>query len=228
MREWELLGRPNAAKRELTFLQKYGTPQQQLSAAKLAYDNGWYDRAIFALADAGYWDDVEMRFPMVYNKEIQKHSKAAQVDPAWAMAITRRESTFIPTAKSPVGAQGLMQIMPRTAKHIAGRNVKAEALYNPNTNIDMGTDYLRYLLRANDNNLVFATASYNAGFSNVQRWIPKHRQMELDVWIETIPFKETREYVKAVLAYYQIYNIRMNQEQDVFAPLATMKVGQTG
>jgi soluble lytic murein transglycosylase len=52
--------------------------------------------------------------------------------------------------------------------------------------------------------------------------------MELDVWIETIPFKETREYVKAVLAYYQIYNIRMNQEQDVFAPLATMKVGQTG
>ena len=78
MREWELLGRPNAAKRELTFLQKYGTPQQQLSAAKLAYDNGWYDRAIFALADAGYWDDVEMRFPMVYNKEIQKHSKAAQ------------------------------------------------------------------------------------------------------------------------------------------------------
>lgn len=228
MREWEQLGRPNAAKRELTFLQKYGTPQQQLSAAKLAYDNGWYDRAIFALADAGYWDDVEMRFPMVYNKEIQKHAKAAHVDPAWAMAITRRESTFIPTAKSPVGAHGLMQIMPRTAKHISGRTVKVEALYNPNTNIDMGTDYLKYLLRANENNLVFATASYNAGYSNVQRWIPKNREMELDVWIETIPFKETREYVKAVLAYYQIYNIRMNQEQDVFAPLATMKVGQTG
>jgi len=228
MREWEKLGRPNAAKRELNFLQKYGTPQQQLSAAKLAYDNGWYDRAIFALADAQYWDDVEMRFPMVYNKEIQKHAKAARVDPAWAMAITRRESTFIPTAKSPVGAMGLMQIMPRTAKHITGRNVKVEALFNPNTNIDMGTDYLKYLLRANDNNLVFATASYNAGYSNVQRWIPKNREMELDVWIETIPFKETREYVKAVLAYYQIYNIRMNQQRDVFGPLATMKVGQTG
>ncbi len=228
MQEWEKLGRPNAARRELTFLQKNGTPEQKLSAAKLAYDNGWYDRAIFALADAGYWDDVEMRFPMVYNKEIQKHAKAANVDPAWAMAITRRESTFIPTAKSPVGAMGLMQIMPRTAKHITGRNVSIEALHNPNTNIDMGTEYLRYLLKANDNNLVFATASYNAGFSNVKRWIPKDRAMELDVWIETIPFKETREYVKAVLAYYQIYNVRMQQEHDVFAPLATMKVGQTG
>ncbi len=143
--------------------------------AKYAYDKGWYDRAIFALADAGYWDDVDMRFPMVFNKEIQKHAKAARVDPAWAMAITRRESTFIPTAKSPVGAHGLMQIMPQTAKHITGRRVAVETLYNPNTNIDMGTDYLNYLMRQNDNNLVFATASYNAGYSRVKSWLPKKR-----------------------------------------------------
>lgn len=225
MREWERLGRTAAAKRELNFMQKYGSELQKLSAAKLAYQNGLYDRAILALADAGYWDDVEMRFPLVFHKEIQKHARAANVDPAWAMAITRRESTFIPTAKSSVGAMGLMQIMPQTAKHISGRKVKPETLYNPNINIDMGTDYLRYLLRANDNNLVFATASYNAGFSNVKRWMPKDKQMDLDIWIETIPFKETREYVKAVLTYYQIYNIRMKQQQDVFAPLANMKVG---
>jgi len=226
MYEWEAIGRPNAAKRELTFLQKYGSATQKLSAAKYAYDKGWYDRAIFALADAGYWDDVDMRFPMVFNKEIQKHAKAARVDPAWAMAITRRESTFIPTAKSPVGAHGLMQIMPQTAKHITGRRVAVETLYNPNINIDMGTDYLNYLMRQNDNNLVFATASYNAGYSRVKSWLPKHGQMPIDIWIETIPFKETREYVKAVLAYYQIYNIRMNQSHDVFVPLSTMQVGQ--
>jgi soluble lytic murein transglycosylase len=226
MYEWEAIGRPNAARRELTFLQKYGSETQKLSAAKYAYDKGWYDRAIFALADAGYWDDVDMRFPMVFNKEIQKHAKAARVDPAWAMAITRRESTFIPTAKSPVGAHGLMQIMPQTAKHISGRRVPVETLYNPNINIDMGTDYLNYLMRQNDNNLVFATASYNAGYSRVKSWLPKQGQMPIDIWIETIPFKETREYVKAVLAYYQIYNIRMNQKHDVFVPLSTMQVGQ--
>jgi soluble lytic murein transglycosylase len=226
MYEWEAIGRPNAARRELTFLQKFGSETQKLSAAKYAYDKGWYDRAIFALADAGYWDDVDMRFPMVFNKEIQKHAKAARVDPAWAMAITRRESTFIPTAKSPVGAHGLMQIMPQTAKHITGRRVPVETLYNPNINIDMGTDYLNYLMRQNDNNLVFATASYNAGYSRVKSWLPKQGQMPIDIWIETIPFKETREYVKAVLAYYQIYNIRMNQKHDVFVPLSTMQVGQ--
>lgn len=226
MYEWQAIGRPNAAKRELNFLQKHGSETQKFGAAKYAYDKGWYDRAIFALADAGYWDDVDMRFPMVFNQEIQKHSKAAKVDPAWAMAITRRESTFIPTAKSPVGAHGLMQIMPQTAKHITGRRVPVETLYNPNTNIDMGTDYLNYLMRQNNNNLVFATASYNAGFSRVKTWLPKDRQMPMDIWIETIPFKETREYVKAVLAYYQIYNIRMNQPRDVFVPLITMQVGE--
>lgn len=225
MREWEKLGRTAAARRELNFIQKYGSAEQKLSAAKLAYENGSYDRAILALADAGYWDDVEMRFPLVFHNEIKKHARSAKVDPAWAMAITRRESTFIPTARSSVGAMGLMQIMPQTAKHITGRKVLPEALYNPNTNIDMGTEYLRYLLKTNNNNLVLATASYNAGFSNVKRWMPKDKAVDLDIWIETIPFKETREYVKAVLAYYQIYNIRMNQEQDVFVPLATMKVG---
>jgi len=226
MREWEAIGRPNAAKRELNFLQKYGSEQQKLSAAKLAFDSGWYDRAIAALADAEYWDDVEMRFPMVFNKEIQKHAKAANVDPAWAMAITRRESTFLATAQSPVGAQGLMQIMPQTAKHLAGRTVRPEQLMNPNFNIDMGTEYLNYLMKANDNNLVFATASYNAGYSRVKSWMPKGQQLELDVWIENIPFKETRDYVKAVLTYYQIYNIRMKQQRDVFKPLTTLKVGE--
>ncbi len=225
MKEWEAIGRPNAAKRELNFLQKYGSEQQKLSAAKLAYDNGWYDRAITALADAQYWDDVEMRFPMVFNKEIQKHAKAANVDPAWAMAITRRESIFSPTAKSPVGAHGLMQIMPQTAKHLAKRKVSSEQLFNPNFNIDMGTDYLNYLMKANDNNLIFATASYNAGFSRVKTWIPQGQQLDVDVWIETIPFKETRDYVKAVMMYYQIYNIRMKQQRDVFKPLINLKVG---
>lgn len=226
MNEWEALDRPNAARREMIYIQRYGTEQQKLSAAKLAYENGWYDRAVVALANAGYWDDVELRFPMVYRSEIQRHAKAANVDPAWAMAITRRESIFMPQVKSAAGAHGLMQIMPLTAKHIKGKAVRPDQLFNPGFNIDLGTDYLNYLMRTNNNNLALATASYNAGYGNVKKWLPA-QPMDLDVWVETIPFKETREYVKAVLAYYQIYNIRMNQQRDVFAPLVSMKIVQS-
>ncbi len=225
VKEWEVLDRPNAARREMIYIQRYGSEQQKLSAAKLDYENGWYDRAVVALANAGYWDDVELRFPMVYRREIQQHAKAANIDPAWAMAITRRESIFMPQVKSAAGAHGLMQIMPQTAKHIKGKAVRPDQLFNPGFNIDLGTDYLNYLMRTNNNNLALATASYNAGYGNVKKWIPE-QPMALDVWVETIPFKETREYVKAVLAYYQIYNIRMNQKHDVFTPLVTQKVGQ--
>lgn len=228
MKEWQAIKRPNAAKRELTHLQQYGSDLQKYSAAKLAYEWGWYDNAIVALAKAGYWDDVDLRFPMAFNKEIQTYSKKAKVDPAWAMAIARRESTFIPTAKSPVGAHGLMQIMPATAKHITGRRVSVEQLYNPVTNINYGTYYLNYLMKSTDNNVVFATASYNAGYSRVKSWIPKDGAVPLDIWVETIPFKETRDYVKNVMMYYQIYSLKMQKNQHIFEPLAQMRVGVEG
>ncbi len=144
------------------------------------------------------------------------------------MAIARRESTFIPTAKSPVGAHGLMQIMPATAKHITGRKVPVEQLYNPVTNINYGTYYLNYLMKNTGNNVVFATASYNAGFSRVKSWIPKDGSVPLDIWVETIPFKETRDYVKNVMMYYQIYSLKMQKNQHVFEPLADMRVGIEG
>jgi len=118
-----------------------------------------------------------------------------------------------------------MQIMPNTANYIAKKPVSAATLYNPVTNIDYGTDYLNYLMRRNDGNLVMATAAYNAGYSRVRQWIPQDQALPVDVWVETIPFRETREYVKAVMAYYQIYNIRLNEPIDVFAPLVTMQIG---
>ncbi|MFN3901350.1 MAG: lytic transglycosylase domain-containing protein, partial [Alishewanella aestuarii] len=177
--------------------------------------------------DAGYWDDVELRFPLAFKEEIQRFAKSAQVDSGWAMAIARRESSFMPDANSPVGARGLMQIMPDTANYIAKKKVQVSQLYNPVTNIDFGTDYLNYLMRRNDGNLIMATAAYNAGYSRVRQWIPRDRAVPVDVWVETIPFRETREYVKAVMAYYQIYNIRLNEPNDVFLPLVAMQIGST-
>ncbi len=224
IKEWQALDRPNAAKRELTSLQRYGSDLQRFSAAKYASELGWHDNAITALAQAGYYDDVELRFPTLYKKEIQAQAKKVNVDPAWAMAIARRESTFIPTAKSAVGALGLMQIMPNTARHITGKRVTEQQLYNPVTNINYGTYYLNYLLKKHGN-VVFATAAYNAGPSRVNAWVPKDGQVPLDIWIETIPFKETRDYVKNVLMYYQVYSLKLQTNQQVFAPLARMQVG---
>ncbi|MCF4008944.1 transglycosylase SLT domain-containing protein [Rheinheimera sp. UJ63] len=223
--EWLALGRMTEARREWNFLQRSVTESQKLAAAKLAGQMEWHERAIFTLADAGYWDDVELRFPLAYKDEIQRSAKGAKVDSGWAMAIARRESSFMADANSPVGARGLMQIMPATANDIAKKRVQIAQLYNPTTNIDYGTDYLNYLMKRNDGNLIMATAAYNAGYSRVRQWIPKDHALPVDVWVETIPYRETREYVKAVMAYYQIYNIRLNEPIDVFQPLVAMQIG---
>ncbi|WP_333608482.1 transglycosylase SLT domain-containing protein [Arsukibacterium sp.] len=223
--EWLALGRLTEARREWNQLQDLSDQEQKLALARLAQQLEWHERAIFSLADVGYWDDVELRFPLAFVEDIQRSSDKANIAAAWAMAIARRESSFMTDANSPVGARGLMQIMPTTANYIARQPVTVRQLYNPVTNIDYGTDYLNYLMRRNDGNLITATAAYNAGFSRVRQWIPRDHALPVDVWIETIPFRETREYVKAVMAYYQIYNIRMNIAEDVFSPLITMQIG---
>ncbi|WNO59697.1 transglycosylase SLT domain-containing protein [Rheinheimera sp. MMS21-TC3] len=223
--EWLVLKRNTEARREWNYLQNNATEQQKLVSAKLAYQLQWYDRAIFSLADVGYWDDIELRFPLAYQDEINQGAAKAKVASGWAMAIARRESSFMSDARSPVGAQGLMQLMPATAKEVAKKSVTLAQLNDPILNIDYGTDYLNYLMQRNDGNLLMATAAYNAGYSRVKQWIPKDYALPADVWIETIPYRETREYVKAVMAYYQIYNIRLNVNNDVFQPLLTMQIG---
>ena len=223
--EWLALGRLIEARREWNYLQQGTDEKQKLVSAKLAHQLQWYEQAIFSLADAGYWDDVELRFPLAFQQEISQSAAKAEIDSGWAMAIARRESSFMADAASPVGARGLMQLMPATARQIAKKPVQLAQLYNPVINIDYGTDYLNYLMKRNDGNLLMATAAYNAGYSRVKQWIPKDYAVPADVWVETIPYRETRDYVKAVMAYYQIYNIRLNTPTDVFKPLTTMQIG---
>jgi len=223
--EWLALGRLTEARREWNHLQDTSDEQQKLVSAKLAHQLQWYERAIFSLADVGYWDDVELRFPLAFQDEISQSAAKADIESGWAMAIARRESSFMADAASPVGARGLMQLMPATAREIAKKPVQLAQLYNPVINIDYGTDYLNYLRKRNDGNLLMATAAYNAGYSRVKQWIPGDYALPADVWVETIPYRETRDYVKAVMAYYQIYNIRLNTPTDVFKPLTTMQIG---
>jgi len=222
--EFFYLGRFNQARKEWNFWLKHLTNEQKLIAAKVANEAQWFDRAIFTLSKVGYLDDVNLRFPLAFNDEIIRHADNNKINPAWAFAIARRESSFMADAHSPVGAKGLMQIMPGTAKQLSRRSVSNKYLLNARNNIKLGTKYLRKLLEKNKGNRVLATASYNAGPYRVKSWLRGISAIPADMWIETIPYKETRDYVKSVLAYQQIYQVRVGQMDSLFDELVDMEI----
>ena len=219
------LKRFNQARREWNFWLSQLGDRDKLVAAKVANENDWFDRAIFTLSQVGYMDDVNLRFPKAYDGKINKHSTKQQINPAWAQAITRRESSFMSDAQSPVGARGLMQLMPGTAKQLKRGKVSRQYLFNAENNIKLGTKYLRLLLKKNKGNHVLATASYNAGPHRIKGWLKNTKALPADIWIETIPFKETRNYVKSVLAYQEIYQHKAGQVSKIFDEVINMNIG---
>ncbi|WDD99125.1 transglycosylase SLT domain-containing protein [Thalassomonas actiniarum] len=218
------LQRFNQARREWNYWLSQLNDREKLVASKVAYEAGWFDRAIFTLAQVGYLDDVDLRFPLAFDNKIIEHAKNNQINPAWAFAITRRESSFMTDANSSAGAKGLMQLMPNTAKHLEKRKVSKKYLLDADNNIGLGTKYLKMLLDKNKGNSILATASYNAGPHRVKRWLKDSVTLPADAWIETIPFKETRDYVKSVLAYQQIYQAQVGQEGSLFDDLSDMHI----
>jgi len=128
-------------------------------------------------------------------------------------------------ARSSVGAKGLMQLMPNTAKQLKRGSISRKYLYDAENNIQLGTRYLRKLLDKNKGNQVVATAAYNAGPYRVKRWLKNTKAMPADIWIETIPFKETRNYVKSVLAYQEIYQHQPGQVSRIFEQVINMNIG---
>ena len=184
-----------------------------LNAAKIAYNWGWYDRAIASIGMTKNLNDVEVRFPIVYKDIIDNYSNINNLNSAWTYAIIRRESIFIKDAMSHKGALGLMQLLPRTARASA-RATKTSfhgkrQLVKTKPNIKLGTYYLNHLFKKHHQQTVLATAAYNAGPRNVKRWMSHSEPMDAIRWIESIPFKETREYVTNVLAYNIIYQFRL-------------------
>lgn len=223
--EFYHLGRFIEARREWRYWLSQLDDRQKLTAAKIANENGWYDRSIFTLSKVGYLNDVSLRFPKAFDEKINEHAKDHSINPAWAFAIARRESSFMTDANSPVGAKGLMQLMPGTAKQLKRGRVSTKYLYTPDNNIQLGTKYLRKLLDKNNGNQILATASYNAGPYRVKRWIKNSDVMPADIWIETIPYKETRNYVKSVLAYQEIYQHKPGETSELFDTVINMKIG---
>jgi soluble lytic murein transglycosylase len=220
------IGRFYDARREWNYWLTQLSDREKLAASKIAYEEKWFDRAIFTLANVGYLDDVDLRFPLAFEDEIIDSAGRYQINPAWTFAIARRESSFMSDANSPAGAKGLMQVMPATAKHLQKRKVTNKRLMNAKANIKLGTKYLKRLLDRHDGNQVLATAAYNAGPYRVRSWLKDLKPMPADIWIETIPYKETREYVKSVMAYQEIYQIKVGQETSLFDQIFKMSIAQ--
>ena len=228
--ELHALGTLDDARREWDFAMSKFDPAQRRLAADIAYRDGWHDRAVFLLsASPDTQRDYEQRFPLAMRTHVTREAHAAAIDPAWAYAIIRAESAWMSDARSHADAYGLMQLLPGVAKQVAQRAqlpyAKASDLFDPDYNIQLGVRFLAQMARQYSGSPWLASAAYNAGGSPVGRWITARGGLEPDFFIETIPYKETREYVSRVLAFSVIYDWRLNTS---VVPLAARlpKVGQ--
>jgi len=209
-RELYFLDRLVDAKREWFQALRYLDQEQIRQAATLASRWKWHDSAIRTVARTHHRSDYSLRFPMPYKQQVFESAQANELDPALIYGVMRRESLFDPLARSKVGALGLMQLMPSTARRVARslgmkRPGQWDILHVEN-NIYLGAHYLRSVMNRFDNNAALATAAYNAGPRNVKRWLPQKDSMPADLWVETVPFGETRKYVQAVLAYSTVFD----------------------
>lgn len=212
--EWRAVDRLRDARREWDWALARMTVEQRRLAADLAYREGWYDRAVFALNKGEELKLYEQRFPLAREPQIRRESRATGLDPAWTYAIIRAESAWVEDARSSANALGLMQLLPGTAAQLAKREGiayrRAEDLFLPDTNIALGTRYLSQMAEKYNGAPWLASAAYNAGPAPVGRWLAARGELEPDFFIASIPYRETREYVARVLAFSVIYDWRMN------------------
>ncbi len=212
-RELFYVGQDGRGRSEWDAVIRYLSDDDKIQAAILAHRWGWHSRAIAAAASIGEYDDLSIRYPLPYQKTFESYSLQASISSTWAYGIARSESLFMRDVKSHAGAVGLMQLMPATGRDVAkGINLPYSGLatlVDPESNIRLGTTYLGQMAQRYDGNQVLATAAYNAGPHRVDGWLPEKGTIDARVWIENIPFNETRKYVKRVLAAQAIFHWRM-------------------
>lgn len=214
-KEYFHVGMKIEARREWNTLVKKLDKEALKGAAVMASRWGWYDRAIYAVSKTPHRSDLSLRFPMPYRQQVNHYADQNNLDPEWIYGVIRRESAFIADVRSHAGAVGLMQLMPATARQVGkrrGKKIKTWQLVKADLNIELGSAYLSQVF-GRFGHQALATAAYNAGPSRVKRWLPESGdQLPADIWVETIPFTETRRYVKAVMAYTTIFEWRLKQD----------------
>ncbi|OQW91742.1 MAG: hypothetical protein BWK79_16220 [Beggiatoa sp. IS2] len=224
-REFYFMGMTAQAKEEWDYATERLSPQQQAIAANLASQWNWHDRALVTAGKAKAFDDLKVRFPLAYRSQVETGAQAQGLNLGWVYGIIRQESAFATDARSRSGALGLMQLMPGTAKLVAKKiglklNSMGEVL-DVDTNISLGTGYLRQMLDKFNGNYMLATAAYNAGPGRPIRWTAENPCLPADIWVEMIPFDETRDYVRRVLSYAKVFEARLGHQQTPFPVVLT-------
>ncbi len=210
--------RPEAV-REWNFALRGMDDRALLAAAQVACEREIWDRCINTSERTRTEVDMAQRFPTPFRKEVQQRSREIGLDPAFVYGLIRQESRFILDTKSSVGAAGLMQLMPATARWTArkiGLDVNTLQLNDRDTNIVLGTNYLKLVLDDFAGSQTLATAAYNAGPARSRKW-REGPVLEPAIWAENIPFTETRDYVKKVLSNATFYAAQLG------GPLPSLK-----
>jgi soluble lytic murein transglycosylase len=183
-------------------------------AALMAQRWGWYARVIPMITSGGCWQDLSLIYPIAFQDTLAPAAKHLALDLSWIYGLIRQESVFKPNAVSHVGALGLMQLMPDTGRKVSARMGltldSPRALLDPDTNLTVGSNYLSSLLQHFSGSEPLATAAYNAGEERVQDWRPDAGSLSADVWIDSIPYTETRHYVQRVMAHTVMFDWRLN------------------
>ncbi len=219
--EFELLQESSGMRSEWFEILNTSTIDDSRMIALVESKRGYQDLAVWETIVRKDWSNLKSRFPVMYEDMYRRYGKEQQVDMSYLLGITRQESIMNPIAVSPVGARGLMQIMPDTAKSISKRNsypyAGAQTLVNPDVNIKFGATYLRELLNTFSGNRIYATAAYNAGPNRATRWQSRDGvQRDIATYVEAIPFNETRNYVQRVIFYDYMYQYLLGVQHPVF------------
>ena len=213
---------PKLARREWARALQDADQATLQAASDLANRRGWYDRAVFTLSSGDALRLYNLRFPLASQDGVVPQAEQAGIEPVWAYGVLRAESAWMSDARSGADARGLMQLLPGTAALVAKRNGLdwggGDTLYDPAINIALGTRYLAQMAERFNGSPWLASAAYNAGPNRVHQWLAARSTLAPDLFVATIPFKETREYVARVMAFSVIYDWRLHGSA---VPLAT-------
>ncbi|MDQ6990683.1 MAG: transglycosylase SLT domain-containing protein [Mariprofundaceae bacterium] len=214
--EWRYWGEHSKADAEWYAALKGASKQRWEEAMQLAMQWDWYEQVIRAASKSGQWDMLDARFPLGYEAEVNKAASQTKLKTSMIWSIIRQESAFNPKAKSRTGARGLMQLMPGTAKDVVKKHRiqyrHGLDLSRPKHNIELGSLYIADMLKRFDGQQALAIAAYNAGPNRVAKWEKSMPMTQEALWVELIPFNETRRYVQHVLAFMVVYDWLQQQQ----------------
>lgn len=203
-------------------------PKDEASALVYWVDSDlqWHGKSVYLSNNETLNNQLALRFPLAYKDIVKMYAKKYSIAPEFVYAIIRQESSFREDAVSSAGARGLMQVMPYTAKVVSKADKipysDQKQLFLSQKNINIGVAYLQQLAKRFSNHPVLVAAAYNAGPKQVVYWLRTHPPKEIDLWIETLPWQETRNYLKNIMAFYVVYQYRLNQRPNLSHFLAPL------